>query len=351
MGRIYYLNREETSFENVLSYLKEQLVYNKNSTNFKQLGIDFKDVKNGINETFELYLNAEQRQQILNESKNIDYDNNNNLLNYKDNTKLCFYKKGKWSVYLAVCDGYLEWTLSGHFIEDGNEKMQSVCGITWDTRNIDDLAQTDLYKYAKEEFENFKPIRNMREMKMNYNKLTKQELIDLLTEIKFKLEEIEEMFDYECECNEQFIKIQNELEKYQNKEKQDVLDEITFRENFFKTKYNFTNDEIDRIVQLYKELLGEDTTWNTLLNRAINDILKERNTTYEVHILNEDGTTKDRYDFKKITDAIKYYNTLNTDKELVRNIADEDFDTLYRYYTDDEGCGVKTINYKYMEED
>lgn len=155
---------------------------------------------------------------------------------------------------------------------------------------------------------------------MDYNKLTKAELI-------------------------------RELQARDDADRQDVLDEIEYKEEMDNTKYNFTNEEINKIIKLYKEYLGEDTTWNTLLNRAINDILKERNTTYEVHILNKDGTTKDRYDFKKFNDAIEYYNTIDTDKELVRNIADEDFDTLYRYYTDDEGYGVKTINYKYMEED
>lgn len=155
---------------------------------------------------------------------------------------------------------------------------------------------------------------------MDYNKLTKAELI-------------------------------RELQARDDADRQDVLDEIKYKEKMDNTKYNFTNEEINKIIKLYKEYLGEDTTWNTLLNRAINDILKERNTTYEVHILNKDGTTKDRYDFKKFNDAIEYYNTLNTDKELVKNIADEDFDTLYGYYTDDEGYGTKTINYRYKEEE
>ena len=155
---------------------------------------------------------------------------------------------------------------------------------------------------------------------MDYNKLTKAELI-------------------------------RELQARDDADRQDVLDEIEYKEEMDNTKYNFTNEEINKIIKLYKEYLGEDTTWNTLLNRAINDILKERNTTYEVHILDKDGTTKDRYDFKKFNDAIEYYNTIDTDKKLVMNIADKDFDTLYRYYTDNKGYGVKTINYRYKEEE
>lgn len=186
---------------------------------------------------------------------------------------------------------------------------------------------------------------------MDYNKLTKEQLIDLLKETQIKLEEVEGQFAYECECNKQLVEIQNKLESYENADRQDVLEEIKYREQMNDEKYNFTDEEIDRIVSLYKEYLGEDTTWNTLLNRAINDILKERNTTYEVHILNKDGTTKDRYDFKKFNDAIEYYNTIDTDKELVRNIADEDFDTLYGYYTDNECYGIKTINYINKEEE
>lgn len=155
---------------------------------------------------------------------------------------------------------------------------------------------------------------------MDYNKLTKAELI-------------------------------RELQARDDADRQDVLNEIKYKEEMDNTKYNFANEEINKIIKLYKEYLGEDTTWNTLLNRAINDILRERNTTYEVHILNKDGTTKDRYDFKKFNDAIEYYNTIDTDKELVRNIADEDFDTLYGYYTDNECYGIKTINYRYKEEE
>lgn len=157
---------------------------------------------------------------------------------------------------------------------------------------------------------------------MDYNKLTKAELI-------------------------------RELQARDDADRQDVLDEIKYKEKMDNTKYNFANEEINKIIKLYKEYLGEDTTWNTLLNRAINinDILRERNATYEVHILNKDGTTKDRYDFKKFNDAIEYYNTIDTDKELVRNIADEDFDTLYGYYTDNECYGIKTINYINKEEE
>lgn len=169
MERIYYLNREKTSLEDVLSYLEEQLVYNGDTNNFESLGIDFEDIEeevdinNNIDETFELYLNAEQRQKILNESKNIDYDNDKNLLDYKDDTELCFYRKGRWSVYLAVYGGYLKWTLSEHFIEDGEENLQNICCNIWDTHDIKDLAQTYLYKYAKEEYENFKTIWDMGE--------------------------------------------------------------------------------------------------------------------------------------------------------------------------------------------
>lgn len=155
---------------------------------------------------------------------------------------------------------------------------------------------------------------------MDYNKLTKAELI-------------------------------RELQARDDADRQDVLDEIKYKEEMDNTKYNFTNEEINKIIKLYKEYLGEDTTWNDLIEKAINDVLDDRNTKYEVHILNKDRTTKDRYDFKKFNDAIEYYNTIDTGKELVRNIADEYFVTLYGYYTDDEGYGTKTINYRYKEEE
>lgn len=155
---------------------------------------------------------------------------------------------------------------------------------------------------------------------MDYNKLTKAELI-------------------------------RELQARDDADRQDVLYEIKRKEEWTGEKYNFSDIEIDRIIKLYKMYWRNDTTWNDLIEKAINDVLDDRNTRYEVHILNKDRTTKDRYDFKKFNDAIEYYNTIDTGKELVRNIADKYFLTLYGYYTDDEGCGVKTINYRYKEEE
>lgn len=156
---------------------------------------------------------------------------------------------------------------------------------------------------------------------MDYNKLTKAELI-------------------------------RELQARDDADRQDVLYEIKRKEEWTGEKYNFSDIEIDRIIKLYKMYWRNDTTWNDLIEKAINNVLEEQNTTYEVHILNKDGTTKDRYDFKKFNDAIEYYNTIDTDKELVRNIADEDFDILYGYYTDNECYGIKkTINYRYKEEE
>lgn len=155
---------------------------------------------------------------------------------------------------------------------------------------------------------------------MDYNKLTKAELI-------------------------------RELQVRDDADRQDVLDEIKRKEEWTGEKYNFSNIEIDRIIKLYKMYWRNDTTWNDLIEKAINNVLDDRNTRYEVHILDKDGTTKDRYDFKKFNDAIEYYNTIDTDKKLVMNIADKDFDTLYRYYTDNKGYGVKTINYRYKEEE
>ena len=155
---------------------------------------------------------------------------------------------------------------------------------------------------------------------MDYNKLTKAELI-------------------------------RELQVRDDADRQDVLDEIKRKEEWTGEKYNFSNIEIDRIIKLYKMYWRNDTTWNDLIEKAINNVLDDRNTRYEVHILDKDGTTKERYDFKKFNDAIEYYNTIDTDKKLVMNIADKDFDTLYRYYTDNKGYGVKTINYRYKEEE
>lgn len=155
---------------------------------------------------------------------------------------------------------------------------------------------------------------------MDYNKLTKAELI-------------------------------RELQARDDADRQDVLYEIKRKEEWTGEKYNFSDIEIDRIIKLYKMYWRNDTTWNDLIEKAINNVLDDRNTRYEVHILDKDGTTKDRYDFKKFNDAIEYYNTIDTDKKLVMNIADKDFDTLYRYYTDNKGYWVKTINYRYKEEE
>lgn len=65
---------------------------------------------------------------------------------------------------------------------------------------------------------------------------------------------------------------------------------------------------------------------------------------YEVHTLYEDGTTKFRNDFQTMIDAIKYYNSLdNISKELVINTNDEEFNTIYGYYAENN-TGINKID-------
>ena len=166
-----------------------------------------------------------------------------------------------------------------------------------------------------------------------------------LTETQIKLEEVESQYAYECECNKQLVELQNKLKEYKNKERQDVIDEIKFNEDIYKKEFNFTEKEIDKIVELYKEFLGEDTRWNKLVNKAIQSVIDEReHKVYEVHTLYEDGTTKFRYNFQTMTDAIKYYNSLdNISKELVINTNDEKFNTIYGYYAENN-IGISKID-------
>ncbi|MBP3708264.1 MAG: hypothetical protein J6J36_06630 [Clostridia bacterium] len=42
-------------------------------------------------------------------------------LNYDDDTELCFYRQGNFSMYLAVYDETLEWTFSEHFFVNNEE--------------------------------------------------------------------------------------------------------------------------------------------------------------------------------------------------------------------------------------
>lgn len=147
-------------------------------------------------------------------------------------------------------------------------------------------AKQDIYKYNNHEYvyivnneKHTTVFTKHNKTKTNYNKLTKQQLIDLLEETQIKLEEAEGNFAYECECNKQLVEIQNKLENYENADRQDVLEEIKYREQMNDEKYNFTDEEIDRIVSLYKEYMGEDTTWNRLLNKAITQVWEEKSTT------------------------------------------------------------------------
>lgn len=51
-----------------------------------------------------------------------EYEDNKGLLelDYDDDTELCFYREGNFSVYLAVYDGTLTWTFSQHFEDSGD---------------------------------------------------------------------------------------------------------------------------------------------------------------------------------------------------------------------------------------
>lgn len=154
--RVYYLHGKTTTLDKVLEELKERLTTEECTEDFRNLNIDWADIDE--QEKFEIYLTAEERQMILDKSKCIDYEINENLLNYKDDTELCFYKKGKWSVYLAVYDGLLEWTLNEHYAENDWDNVYS---LVWNTKDITDLKEADLYKYAREYMEEFKKYWNM----------------------------------------------------------------------------------------------------------------------------------------------------------------------------------------------
>ena len=200
--------------------------------------------------------------------------------------------------------------------------------------------------------------------------LTKQELIRELEAIDNlnnkanneqtkRIEQLEyctdKLINKLLEINEKYTKLQIKLQEYDNKERQDVIDEIKFNEDFYKKEFNFTEKEIDKIVKLYKEFLEKDTKWNELVNKAIRRVIDEREhkngesnnikfEVYEVHTLYEDGTTKFRDDFQTMIDAIKYYNSLdNISKELVINTNDEEFNTIYGYYAENN-TGINKID-------
>lgn len=143
MERIYYLNNEEKTLDEILIYIKQKLMFG-DAKEFTKLSIDFQDFEDF--EKFEVYLTPQERQEILDKSKN-------GILDYKDDTELCFYKKGQWSIYLAIYDGHLEWTLNKHYSEGNWDNLFSKI---WDTKNIQDLYEVDLYKYARTYFYNLK---------------------------------------------------------------------------------------------------------------------------------------------------------------------------------------------------
>lgn len=149
--RLYYLHGKPTTLDKVLEELKERLTTEECTKDFRNLSIEWTDIDE--REKFETYLTANKRQEILNKSKHIDYENKENLLNYKDDTELCFYKKGKWSVYLAVYDGLLEWTLNKHYTENDWDDIDS---LIWNTKDIENLKEVDLFKYSREYMEQFK---------------------------------------------------------------------------------------------------------------------------------------------------------------------------------------------------
>lgn len=146
MERIYYLNNKEKTLDEILEYIKQKLIFYGDAKEFVELGIDFQDFEDF--EKFEVYLTPQERQEILDKSKN-------GILDYKDGTELCFYKQGQWSVYLGIYNGYLEWTLNKHYSEGDWDNMFSEI---WNTKNIPYLYEIDLYKYARNYFYKLKTI-------------------------------------------------------------------------------------------------------------------------------------------------------------------------------------------------
>lgn len=117
-----------------------------------------------MNEEYFCYEKPKNRvQKILNEWK-IAFDKEEyNSLDYDDDTELCYYRNGKWAVWLAVYDGGLEWTLDEFNIdEDGSDiDWENVCCSIFDVSDKETLNIDDLEIYSKEAFEYFKTIWNM----------------------------------------------------------------------------------------------------------------------------------------------------------------------------------------------
>lgn len=88
---------------------------------------------------------------------------------------------------------------------------------------------------------------------MDYNKLTKEQLIDLLKETQIKLEEVEGQFAYECECNKQFVETQNKCERY----KILLINALVILEENGFGGENFAINEIGITSKEYKEIMGE----------------------------------------------------------------------------------------------
>ncbi len=91
-----------------------------------------------------------------------------------------------------------------------------------------------------------------------------------LAELKTKLEEVEEQYAYECECNKQFVECQNENEqlKAENERLLKREDELCRKINLY--KYN--KKEYDRIFEKHIQQLKEkDKTIEVLISARQND--------------------------------------------------------------------------------
>lgn len=87
--------------------------------------------------------------------------------------------------------------------------------------------------------------------------------------------------------------------------------------------------------------------WQCLAETRYDEISKNKNTkenniTFEVNILDSEGHTITSKIFSCIENAIIQYNKLLADKELVQNINDENFITLWTYFNADKS-GTKII--------
>lgn len=104
-----------------------------------------------MDKNFWTNLTRKQREKIIGESMLIDFDNQSNLLDYDDDTELCGYyeENTKYGIWLAVYDGFLEWTLDEHAFDEElgcfvENDFENVSAHIWNTKlELDNKIPTD----------------------------------------------------------------------------------------------------------------------------------------------------------------------------------------------------------------